>query len=199
MSHWVASFGLIALFAIVALQAAGAPGPPGKTAIVVASLLAAGGRFVLWQVVAVAALGVFVGGLVGYGVGRRGGRPLLDRLWPEGKLSRLIAAVERFFDRHGPKSVVVLRFLPGFKVAVAPAAGVARMRLAQFVPWHLLAALTFALTFSLLGYFAGAAAVNAFERFGAYAAFALAAVTVVGAAVYWRVRRSSRPIARTLA
>jgi undecaprenyl-diphosphatase len=196
MSHWVESFGLIALFAIVAIQAAGIPGPPGKTAMLVASVLAANDRLVFWQVLAVAALGVFVGGLVGYGVGRRGGRPLLDRWWPGGRVTGLIAAAERFFDRHGPKSVFVLRFLPGFKVAVAPAAGVASMRLARFVPWHLLASLAFALTFCLLGYFAGAAAVNALERFGGYAALALAAMALVGAAVWWRFRRGGGKQAR---
>jgi membrane protein DedA with SNARE-associated domain len=190
VSQWVQSFGLIALFAIIALQAAGVPGPPGKTALIVASLLAAKGHMVLWQVLVVAAAAVFVGGLVGYGIGRRGGRPLLERWWPEGKLARLLARAEHFFDRHGPKSVFLLRFLPGFKVAIGPAAGVARMPLAQFVIWHLLAAIAFALTFGLLGYFAGAAAVNAVERFGTYAAFALAAVALVAAAVFWRLRRS---------
>src|SRR3982751_5298155 len=49
VTSWVDSYGLVALFLILALQAAGVPGPPGKTALVVASLLAANGRMVLWQ------------------------------------------------------------------------------------------------------------------------------------------------------
>jgi membrane protein DedA with SNARE-associated domain len=178
VSHWVESFGLVALFAIIAVQAAGVPGPPGKTALIIASLLAAKGRMVLWQVLLVAALAVFVGGLVGYAIGRRGGRPLLERWWPDGKLARVLAGAEHFFERHGPKSVFVLRFLPGFKVAIGPAAGVARMPLVPFLLWHLLSAVAFALAFGLLGYFAGAAAVNAVERFGTYAAFGLAALAL---------------------
>ncbi len=193
MGDWVDSFGLAALFLILALQAAGVPGPPGKTALVIAALLAADGRLVLWQVLVVAAFAVTAGGLIGYAVARRGGRPLLERWWPRGKLARLASAAERFFERHGAKSVFVARFLPGFKVAIAPVAGIARMRLRQFLLWHLLAAIAFALAFGLLGYFAGAAAVNLVERFGTYAAFALAALALAAALAYWRVRRRPAP------
>jgi len=193
VGHWVDSFGLAALFLILALQAAGVPGPPGKTALVIAALLAADGRLVLWQVLVVAAFAVTAGGLIGYAVARRGGRPLLERWWPRGKLARLASAAERFFERHGAKSVFVARFLPGFKVAIAPVAGIARMRLRQFLLWHLLAAIAFALAFGLLGYFAGAAAVNLVERFGTYAAFALAALALAAALAYWRVRRRPAP------
>ena len=191
MSGWVETYGLVALFLILAVQAAGVPGPPGKTALVVASLLAADGRLELWQVLAVAAAGVAVGGIVGYALGRVGGRRLLERWWPDGRLAELLAATDRFFQRHGPKSVFLARFVPGFKVAIAPAAGIARMRLAHFLLWHLLAAIVFAVGFGLLGYFAGAAVVNAVERFGGYGAVALAALALIGAATYWRLRHPS--------
>ena len=103
MGDWVDSFGLAALFLIVALQAAGVPGPPGKTALVIAALLAADGRLVLWQVLVVAALAITAGGMIGYAIGHRGGRPLLERWWPRSKLDRLLSAAERFFERHGGK------------------------------------------------------------------------------------------------
>jgi membrane protein DedA with SNARE-associated domain len=193
VGHWVESFGLAALFLILALQAAGVPGPPGKTALVIAALLAADGRLVLWQVLVVAALAIAAGGLVGYAIGRRGGRPLLERWWPRGKLARLLSAAERFFERHGAKSVFAARFLPGFKVAIAPVAGIARMQLRPFVFWHLLGAIAFALAFGLLGYFAGAATVNLIERFGTYAALAVAALAFAAAFAYWRLRRRPAP------
>jgi len=60
-------------------------------------------------------------------------------------------------------------------------------------PLHLLGAIAFALAFGLLGYFAGAAAVNLVERFGAYAALALAALALAAALTYWRVRRRPAP------
>jgi membrane-associated protein len=101
----------------------------------------------------------------------------------------LLAQADAFFARHGTKSVFLARFLPGFKVVVAPAAGVARMRFTAFAAWHLLGAVVFALTFGLLGYFAGAAAVNLVEEAGLYVAAALAAVALLAAAGYRRFRR----------
>ena len=193
MSGWVDSYGLAALFLILAFQAAGVPGPPGKTALVVASLLAAEGRLVLWEVLAVAAAAVAVGGVVGYAIGRHGGRRMLERWWPDGKLAQLLAAADRFFDRHGAKSVLLMRFLPGFKVVVAPAAGAARMPFLKFLVWHVLAVVAFALAFGLLGYFAGAAVVNALERFGAYAALGIAALALAAGVAYWRLHRRPTP------
>jgi membrane protein DedA with SNARE-associated domain len=189
VSEWVETYGLVALFLVLAIQAAGGPGPPGKTALVVASLLAADGRMVLWQVLTVAAAGVAAGGFVGYAVGRRGGRRLLERWWPDGRLAAVLAQADAFFDRHGAKSVFLARFVPGFKVVVAPAAGVARMRLTAFAPWHLLGAIVFAVAFGLLGYFAGAAAVNLVEEAGVFVAAALVVVALIAAAVYWWLRR----------
>jgi membrane-associated protein len=196
VSQWVETYGLVALFLVLAIQAAGVPGPPGKTALVVASLLAADGRMVLWQVLAVAAAGVAAGGFVGYAVGRRGGRRLLERWWPDGRLAGLLAQADAFFARHGAKSVFLARFVPGFKVVVAPAAGVARMRFAAFAAWHLLGSVVFAVTFGLLGYFAGAAAVNLVEEAGLFVAAAIAAVALIAAVVYWRLRRRRRHLDR---
>ncbi len=76
-------------------------------------------------------------------------------------------------------------------LAATPAPAWRRLR--QFLLWHLLGAIAFALAFGLLGYFAGAAAVNLVERFGAYAALALAALALAAALTYWRVRRRPAP------
>jgi membrane protein DedA with SNARE-associated domain len=111
----------------------------------------------------------------------------------EGEARSVTRGGERFFERHGSKSVFVARFLPGFKVAIAPIAAIARMRLRHFLLWHLLGAIAFALAFGLLGYFAGAAAVNLVERFGAYAALALPALALAAGLTYWRLRRRPAP------
>jgi len=76
-------------------------------------------------------------------------------------------------------------------LAATPAPAWRRLR--QFLLWHLLGAIALALAFGLLGYFAGAAAVNLVERFGAYAALALAALALAAALTYWRVRRRPAP------
>ncbi|MFN2469905.1 MAG: DedA family protein [Gaiellaceae bacterium] len=185
MSGLVEDYGLIVLFAVVAIQAAGVPGLPGKTALVVASVLAADERFAIWAVIGVAAAAVLLGGLVGYAIGRFAGRRLVERPWLKRRCERPLALAEGFFDRHGGKAVFVARFLPGLKVIAAPAAGICAMPFARFLPWHAAAGIAFAVLFGLTGYYAGEAAIEVVERFGLLALLPVG-VAAVGAWLAYR-------------
>jgi membrane protein DedA with SNARE-associated domain len=178
-------YGLIVLFAIIAAQAAGVAGLPGKTALVVASILAARGDLEIVQVIVVAAVGGILGGYSGYVVGRAGGRRLIERPAVQQRLGGALELMERLFGRHGAKAVFIARFLPGAKVVAAPAAGVADMSWARFVFWHALGAIGFAVGFGLLGYYGGEGAIELAERFGLYA---LAPVAVLGVLAWLGLR-----------
>jgi membrane-associated protein len=169
MENLLADYGLYILFGIIAVQAAGGGGSPGKTALVVAAILAARGRFEIWQVIVVAAAAGIVGGYLGYAIGRVAGRRLVE--WPRvrNRLERQLDRVESFFDVHGTKAVFLARFLPGLKVIACPAAGTFRMSLLPFLVWHALASIAFALLFGLTAFWAGEAAIQLVERWGLYA------------------------------
>ncbi len=189
MADAVEQYGLIALFLILAVQAAGVPGPPGKTALTVAAVLAADGRLVLWEVLGVAVLAIFVGGCVGYVVGRTAGRRLIRQPRIAARVETPLVVAERFFDAHGGKALVVARFFPGVKVVITLAAGIVRMRSLLFAVWHLVAAVVFAVGWGLTAYVAGAATLRLIERIGLYALVPLAVVAVV----VWRFRRRLAP------
>ncbi|MBD0329092.1 MAG: VTT domain-containing protein [Thermoleophilia bacterium] len=175
MEQALADYGLLTLFGIVALQTMGIPGLPGKTALVAAAVLAADGHFQIWQVIALTAAGVTIGGYAGYLWARGGGRRILvgDHALAR-RLERPLLLTEGFFAAHGPKAVFLARFFPGVKVVAAPAAGLARMPPARFALWHLLGALGFALLFGLTGFYAGKGALALLERLGLYALVPLA-------------------------
>jgi membrane protein DedA with SNARE-associated domain len=190
----LAQHGLWILFAILAVQAAGVPGPPGKTALTVAAVLAADGRLVLWQVLAVAALAVLVGGAAGYVVGRTAGRRIVEQPRLAARVEPPLVLAERFFDAHGGKALVVARFVPGVKVVITLAAGIVRMRALLFALWHTVAAVVFAVGWGLTAYLLGAAALELVERIGLYAVAPLALLLYVG----WRFRRRMAPRLRRL-
>jgi membrane protein DedA with SNARE-associated domain len=183
MEDLLADYGLYILFGIIAVQAAGGGGLPGKTALVVAGVLAARGRFEIWQVLAVAAAAGIVGGYVGYTIGRIGGRRLIEWKRVQSRLQSQLERVERFFDVHGTKAVFFARFLPGLKVVACPAAGTFRMRLLPFLVWHALASIAFALLFGLTAFWAGEAAIELVERWGAYALLPPALALVIAYAI----------------
>jgi membrane-associated protein len=186
MENLLADYGLLILFGIIAIQAAGGGGLPGKTALVVAAILAARGQFAIWQVLAVAAAAGIVGGYVGYAIGRLAGRRLVEWHRVRNRLEPQLERVERFFDMHGTKAVFLARFFPGLKVIACPAAGTFRMPLVPFLVWHALASVGFALLFGLTAYWAGEAAIELVERWGLYALIPPGVILIVAYAVVKR-------------
>jgi membrane protein DedA with SNARE-associated domain len=72
------NLGYPALAVFVGVEALGVP-VPGETAVIFAGLAAASGRLSIVAVIVVAAAGAIVGDNIGFVIGRRGGRALLER------------------------------------------------------------------------------------------------------------------------
>ena len=190
--EFIAEYGLVVLFGVLALQTAGVPGPPGKTTLVAAAILAARGHLRIVDVIAVAAVGIILGGFVGYAIGRFGGRRVCEHRLVACRLERPLGMADRFFYRHGTKAVFLARFFPGVKVVAALAAGIARMRPAAFALWHTLAAICFAVGFRLLAYYAGEGAIELAESFGVYGLVLFAALAGLAALGWLFVKRRAR-------
>ncbi len=192
VNHYLASYGLWALFLLVAAESSGIP-VPGETALIAAAVLASQGMMVLWEVLVVAAVAAIVGDNIGYWIGREGGRTLLLR-WRVTRTSaqRLLPPGERFFRRHGPKTVFFARFIAGLRVVAAWIAGITHMHWATFLKWNALGGIVWAFGYGLLAYFFGKALVDAVSTYGLVAGVVIA-VVVVAAFVgfrYWRRRRA---------
>jgi undecaprenyl-diphosphatase len=104
----------------------------------------------------IAIAGALVGDNVGYWLGRRLGRPWLDRHGRRiGMHGDMLRRVDDLFARHGRKAVLIGRFI-GFLRAMAPfAAGSARMPYRQFAPYNAIGGIAWGIFFVLLGYFLG--------------------------------------------
>ena len=146
------------LFAFVAAESAGAL-VPGETALIVAGALAGEGRLSLPLVIGVAAGAAIVGDNVGYTLGRRGLRRLVDRPGRgANRRRRLIARGEAFFVRHGAAAVFFGRWLPGLRVAASWLAGESRMPWRRFLFWNALGGITWSATIGSLAYVLGRSA-----------------------------------------
>jgi membrane protein DedA with SNARE-associated domain len=150
---------------------------PGETALIVAGALAARGRLELPLVIAVAATAAIVGDNVGYALGRRGLRPLLDRPGRgSGRRQQLVARGETFFLRYGGPTVFVGRWLPGLRVFAAWVAGAERMPWQRFLVWNALGGICWAITIGAAGYLIGQSVSGSLGVAG----FVLLAVLAVG-------------------
>ncbi len=172
----VSHTGYLVLFLLVMAESGGVP-VPGETALITAGILASQGNLQIELVIVLAAAAAIVGDNLGYQIGRKGGRWLLER---PGRFHRqrlqVLASGEPFFERHGPKAVFFGRFLIGLRVWASWLAGATHMRWRSFVFWNACGGICWATAIGLLAYFLGHAAGNAIKTFGL---FGLAAVLVV--------------------
>ncbi len=182
--------GLLILFALVALESAGVP-LPGETALIAAAVLAERGHYSLVTVIAVAAAGAIVGDNVGYWLGRKGGRGLLSRTpFVRDYFERALPPAERFFHRHGAKTVFIGRFVAILRVTAAWLAGISHMPWWKFLVWNAAGGIVWAILVGVVAYQLGSAAADAIARYGLYGAAAVAAFAAIGFVGYklWRRR-----------
>jgi undecaprenyl-diphosphatase len=178
MLHVPAHPGYPVLFALILGESAGIP-LPGETALLTAGVLAGAGRLSLPLVIGVAIGAAVSGDTLGYWLGRRGGRAVLTRRGPFAAFrAHALERGERFFERHGAKTVFLGRFVPGVRVVAAVLAGAGAMPWPRFALYNLSGAFVWAATVASLASLVGPA-VAAGLWVAALAAAALAALTTL--------------------
>ena len=190
MTQLLIDHGLILLFAVVALESAGVP-LPGETALIAAAILAAEGHYSITWVIAIAAVAAILGDNGGYWVGRRWGRRLLKRWIPLERWSeRILPPSERFFRRHGAKTIFLGRFFSILRVTAAWLAGVGKMHWWRFFLWNAAGGVCWALLVGLASFYGGRAAGDAIDRYGLIAGVAILvlAIVAIGAVHIWKRR-----------
>ena len=193
MTHLLISYGLILLFAVVAAESAGVP-LPGETALIAAAILAARGHYSIVEVIVVAALAAIVGDNIGYWIGRTGGRALLERWGPIKRYSeRVLPPGERFFRKHGGKTVFIGRFVSVLRVTAAWLAGITHMPWWRFFLWNAAGGIIWATLVSLLAYYFGKAAADAVATYGIYALVAIVVLAAIAFVVLRVVKKRVEP------
>ncbi len=130
-----------------------APILPAEATITAASVLAGQGKLnVVWIMLA-AGIGAFIGDNVAYWLGRAAGRPLVEKVL-RGNTEQLDTVQEQF-DRRGGTFIIIGRFIPGGRTAVAVGAGVLRFSWPQFVVYDALAVVIWAIQAAIPGFIGG--------------------------------------------
>src|SRR6202034_61986 len=155
-------------------------------------------HFSLGLVIVIAVLGEIVGGLLGYALGRFGGRPLLDRFGRYLLLThRDLDRVEAYLVRRGDPFVLIGRLIPLLRSFVSIVAGLAEMQIWRFLAFSIVGSAIFTSAVCSLGYAVGGSwhkVVKDFSDAG-YVALALAVIAVaIGIVHRLRVLREERTV-----
>jgi membrane protein DedA with SNARE-associated domain len=142
-------------------------------------------------VIATAIVGAILGDNLGFLIGRRGGRALVERFGAKlGLTSARLIQFDRFFDRHGAKTVFIARFVTGLRVFGAVLAGTSGLSWGRFVAYNASGAVAWATTFGIIGYLL-AFSWQTLETWIGRAGFALLALVIIaGLVVVLRKRQS---------
>jgi len=144
-----------------------------------------------WSYVAIAlagTLGYLVGAIVGWGIGRYGGRPLLEtrgrwfHLRPE-QLDR----AERWFDRYEGWAVLLGRLTPVVRSFVSIPAGVFRVGLGRYTVLTLVGSAIWAFALAGVGWGVGASYTSFNKGFEIVEIILVAGLLLLAA--YWILRR----------
>lgn len=181
LEHLLATWGYLAVFLFVAVESSGIPFP-GETMLILAGVYAGTGHLAIPGVIASAVAGAIMGDNAGYIVGRTGGRQIALR-WGSrfGLGPDKLAVAERFFARHGDKTVFLGRFVAVLRAWAAFLAGVNRMPWHIFVLYNAAGGILWATLYGLLAFELGKnlALLDTVRKAIGYGGLALAIVVVV--------------------
>ena len=156
-SGLVKDFGYLGIFITLFLESGIVFGffLPGDSLLFTAGLLASQHYLNVVGVIFVSVLAAILGNNAGYYTGKRFGRRLFKKdssFWFSPK--RLDEA-SSFFDKEGPQSLVLARFIPAGRTFVPIAAGIAKMKYYRFLIFNALGGLLWGISLPVLGYTIG--------------------------------------------
>jgi membrane protein DedA with SNARE-associated domain len=173
------NLGYPVLFVLVMVESMGVP-VPGETAIILSGLAANQGKLSIEVVIVIAAAAAIIGDNIGFEIGRRGGRALLEK---PGRFERqrrhMLDLADPFFAKHGAKAVFFGRWLAGLRVWAAWFAGASDMRWRTFFVWNAAGGICWATSVGLAAYFGGKAVERIIQQAGLYGAIGVAVVLLV--------------------
>jgi membrane protein DedA with SNARE-associated domain/rhodanese-related sulfurtransferase len=152
VSAFVSQYGELVLFALVFAEQIGLP-LPAVPILFAAGALAGAGKMDLTGAIVLTVMACMAGDLIWYELGRRQGRRALNLLCrisvePDSCVRR----TENFFTRHGVRSLVLAKFIPGLSTLAPALAGLFRIRMQRFLLYNGLGAVLWTLAFIVPGY-----------------------------------------------
>ncbi|MBW6437558.1 DedA family protein [Actinoplanes hulinensis] len=134
------SWGYLAIGGVIVVESFGVPAP-GQTIMVAGSIYAGAGRMNIFLVALISFVTAVVGDNIGYWIGLRGGRKIVNR-W--GKYIFVTPArlekAEQFFAKRGNRIIVVARFIDGLRQLNGVIAGITRMPWKTFLLYNAIGA-----------------------------------------------------------
>lgn len=157
LTHLIETIGYIGLFAIIFAESGLLVGffLPGDSLLFTAGFLASQDILSLPILIVTCFTAAVLGDSVGYTFGHRIGRRLFQR---EDSLffhKKNVVKAQEFYEKHGPKTIVIARFMPIVRTFAPIVAGIGSMKYTTFVKYNIVGGVLWAIGLNLAGYYLG--------------------------------------------
>ncbi|MFF5448875.1 VTT domain-containing protein [Streptomyces sp. NPDC012888] len=156
--YLISHFGLIGILVIVFAESGLFAFLPGDSLLFTAGLLVADGEYIkqpLWLVCTLIVAAAIIGDQVGYMIGKFFGPKLFSR--PNSKLFKAenLEKAHEFMERHGPKAIVLARFVPIIRTFAPMVAGAGAMKYRTFLTYNVIGGISWGAGVTIAGYYLG--------------------------------------------
>ncbi len=162
---------------------------PGASLLFTAGLLASKGLFNPWILIPTVTVAAILGDNAGYWFGNKIGIKLFTR--PNSRFFHQdhLRQTQHFYEKHGPKAIVLARFVPIVRSFAPIVAGIASMNYKKFMIYNLLGAFLWATGVTAAGYFLGET-VPGIQDYVTYIVFGIIFVTLIP--LFWETYKQYR-------
>jgi len=149
----------VILFAIIFIETGLVIWPflPGDSLLFAAGSFAAVGAMNIWVLILILFVAAVLGDTVNYYIGKNMGLKILK--WQfNGKpivKQEYIDKTHAFYEKHGPKTIILARFVPIVRTFAPFVAGIGEMSYGKFISYNIIGGAIWVVSLSLLGYFFG--------------------------------------------
>ncbi|HEV2422945.1 MAG TPA: VTT domain-containing protein [Candidatus Acidoferrales bacterium] len=128
---------------------------PGDSLLVTAGVFAGAGQISLAWLLLPASLCAVAGDQLGYFIGRKAGRNLYNREDSRFFKKTHLQRAHEFYEKHGPKAIIIARFVPIIRTFCPPVAGAAQMRYSRYLTFDIIGGVLWVCGLTLAGYTLG--------------------------------------------
>ena len=131
---------------------------PGDSLLFAAGAFAGAGLLNIALIIVLLFIAAFLGDTVNYFIGKKLGLRILQKKLKSGKQlvkQEYIDKTHEFYDKHGPKTIILARFVPIVRTFAPFVAGIGEMNYKKFISYNIIGGAIWVTGLSLLGFFFG--------------------------------------------
>lgn len=131
---------------------------PGDSLLFAAGAFAGAGSLNIAIIIVSLFIAAFLGDTVNYLIGKKLGLRILRKKLKSGKQlvkQEYINKTHEFYDKHGPKTIILARFVPIVRTFAPFVAGIGEMNYSKFISYNIIGGAIWVTGLSLLGFFFG--------------------------------------------